>query len=232
MGAGAPTHGVHSVASRRGPCYSRSGAAPAAPSPSIAELPLLHTSPPRRLTTFSALLVMGATLACYQEKPAPADKAKSSAATAASALGLQPVPASHDTAIREIDRFALTTDGLQRLAAAKRNVSVLYSRDPGIDARMRGGTAPRNLDEMAERINAEPAMKAALQQAGLSARDYMISMVALQQAVKGYQLKQSGKLDASKVPPVVMTNINFVGAHMPEIMQTMMASGARTPPTR
>jgi len=75
-------------------------------------------------------------------------------------------------------------------------------------------------------------MKSALQQAGLSARDYMISMVALQQAVKGFQLKQSGKLDASKVPPVVMANINFVGAHMPEIMQTMMASGARTPPTR
>lgn len=198
--------------------------------PFIAGLLLLHISPVRRLATFCALLAAGGTLACYQEKPAA--HTDSTRSGAASAVELQPVPASHDTAIREIDRFALTTDGLQRLAAAKRNVSALYTRDPGVDARMRGGIAPKNLDEMVARIEGEPGMRSALQQAGLSARDYMISMVALQQAVKGYQLKQSGKLDASRVPPVVMANINFVGAHMPEIMQTMMASGARTPPTR
>ena len=230
MGAGAPqitapaplrAAAAHAILGRT-PCSRRI--------PFFAGLLLLHISPVRRLATFCALLAIGGTLACYQEKPAVhADSARSSAA---SAVELQPVPASHDTAIREIDRFALTTDGLQRLAAAKKNVSALYARDPGVDARMRVGTAPKNLDEMVARIEGEPGMKSALQQAGLSARDYMISMVALQQAVKGFQLKQSGKLDASKVPPVVMANINFVGAHMPEIMQTMMASGARTPPTR
>lgn len=184
----------------------------------------------RRLATFGTLLLVGGTLACYQEKPAP--RADSAQPSGTAALGLQPVPATHDTAIREIDRFELTADGLKRLAAAKRNVSALYARDPGVDARLRGTTTPRNLDEMTARIKAEPGMRDALQQAGMSPRDYMISMVALQQAVKGYQLKMTGKLDASRVPPVVMTNINFVGAHMPEIMQTMMASGARTPPTR
>lgn len=198
--------------------------------PFISELPLLHTSSVRRLATFGTLLAISGTLACYQDKPAPrADRARSSGITS---LGLQPVPATHDTAIREIDQFPLTSDGLRRLATAKRSVSALYVRDPGVDARMRGTTAPKNLDEMVERINAEPGMRDALKQAGLSPRDYMVSMVALQQAVKGYQLKMERKLDASRVPPVVMTNINFVGAHMPEIMQTMMASGTQTPPPR
>jgi hypothetical protein len=44
--------------------------------------------------------------------------------------------------------------------------------------------------------------------------------------MKGYQLKAVGKLDASKVPPVIMGNINFVGSHMPEIMGSV-TGGAR-----
>jgi hypothetical protein len=188
----------------------------------------------RRLAAFSSLLAIACTLACYQEKPPAAASASTTADTAhpgaSNTVGLQPLPASHDTAIREIDKFVINTEALQKLAAAKRNVSALYARDPGVDARMRGKTAPRDLNEMVERIDAEPGMKTALQQAGLSARDYMISMVALQQAVKGYQLKATGKLDVSRVPPVVMSNIDFVGSHMGEIMQTMMASGARTTP--
>lgn len=207
-------------------------AALAAQLPSTPELPLLHTSAVRRLSVFASLLAIGCALACYQDKPVAASasaKADSTHPSASTTVGLQPLPASHDTAIREIDQFVLNSGALQRLAAAKRNVSALYAKDPGVDARMRGKVAPRNLDEMVERIDAEPGMKSALQQAGLSARDYMISMVALQQAVKGYQIKQTGKLDVSRVPPVVMSNINFVGSHMGEIMQTMMASGARTP---
>lgn len=193
----------------------------------LTERPLLQTSSVRRLASFGALLALGGTLACYQETPAP--RAQSGQSAGVASLGLQPLPASHDTAIREIDRFELTTEALQRLAAAKRNVSALYARDPGIDARMRGTAAPKNLDEMAARIDADPGMRDAMKQAGLTARGYMVSMVALQQAVKGFQLKTTGKLDTSKVPPTVMANINFVATHMPEIMQMMMASGPRAP---
>lgn len=198
--------------------------------PLIAELPLLQTSSARRLVTVSALLALVGTLACYQDTPAP--RANSAKPGDVAALNLQPLPASHDTAIREIDKFALSSDALQKIAAAKRNVSALYARDPSVDARMRGTTPPRSFDEMVARINAERGMHDALQQAGLTARDYMLSMVALQQAIKGYQLKATGKLDASRVPPVVMANIDFVGSHMPEIMQMMMGPGARTPPAR
>jgi hypothetical protein len=171
-----------------------------------------------------ALLALGGTIACYQEKaPTHADTGS---------YGLTRDSSAHDSTSREIEAFQLTTDGLKRLAAAKRNVSALYARDSGVDARMRGGVAPKNLDEMTERINSEPGMRSALEQAGLSARDYMLTMVALEGAVKGYQLKVSGRLDSSRVPPPVMANINFVGAHMPEVMQVVMASGQRKAPTR
>lgn len=183
----------------------------------------------RHLVALGALLVLGSTYACYQEKPP--NHAESAKAGATPSYSLTRDPAALDSTSREITAFQLTTDALQRLTAAKRNVSALYARDAGVESRMRGSTAPKNLDEMAERINSEPEMRSALEQAGLSAHDYMISMIALQGAVKGYQLKALGKLDTSKVPPPVMANINFVGAHIPAVMQTMMPSGIRKPPT-
>jgi len=142
-------------------------------------------------------------------------------------MGLERDSTAHDSAGREIDSYRLTSESLQRLAAAKRNVSALYARDPSVDGRMRGTSAPKTLDEMTKRIDSEPGMHSALEQAGLSAREYMISMVALQGAVKGYQLKAAGKLDTTRVPATVLANIDFVGSHMPEVMQTIMASGTR-----
>jgi hypothetical protein len=207
-------------------CILGSTAAPAAP-PFIAELPLLHTSIVRHLAACATLLVFGGTLACYQERaPSHADSAR---AGTVGSLGLVRDSSARDSASREIDDYRLTSDALQRLAAAKRNVSALYARDPSVDGRMRGTSAPKTLDEMTARINSEPGMKAALQQAGLSARDYMISMVALQGAIKGYQLKTTGKLDTTRIPPTVMANIDFVGTHMSDVMQTIMASGTRKP---
>lgn len=196
--------------------------------PSIIELPLLHTSIVRHFAACATLLVLGGALGCYQERPpSHADTTRAGSGS----YGLRHDSTARDSATREIDDYQLTTDALQRLAAAKRNVSALYARDPSVDGRMRGPSAPKTLDEMAERINSEPGMRSALQQAGLSAREYMISMVALQGAIKGYQLKTSGKLDTSRVPPAVLANIDFVGAHMPEVMQTITASGTRKPST-
>ncbi len=60
-------------------------------------------------------------------------------------------------------------------------------------------------------------MHAALQHAGMSGKDFLLTSIALQQAMKGFQLKSMGKLDESKVPPVVKANIVFVGSHMQEL---------------
>ena len=72
-------------------------------------------------------------------------------------------------------------------------------------------------------------MHAALEHAGISGRDFLLTSIALQQAMKGFQLKAMGKLDTSKVPPVVLENIGFVGAHIKDLMGTITAGAPRRP---
>jgi hypothetical protein len=197
----------------------------------ILEHPLQPSSASRRLSTFATLLVVACALACYQEKAPPkATVTASDAAVAAVAaatptgsasLGLQPVPATHDTAIREVDSFQLTPEVLKRWAVVKHAMDSIHLVDPDVEKRIRGTTPAKSLSDAAARFDAEPVTHKALVESGMSAHDFLLSSVALQQAMRGFQLKQTGKLDQSRVPPVVLGNINFIGTHMPEMMQIM-----------
>jgi hypothetical protein len=202
-------------------------------SPFISELPLQHSSAARRLATFGALVTAGCALACYQDKPPQSAKgaqtASASPSTSGAQLGLQPVPATHDTALREIDKFQLTAQGLHQWTQAKHALDSLHTTNPEIEERMKAATPPRTVDEAGKRFDGEPRMHAALQQSGISGKDFLLTSIALQQAMKGYQLKAMGKLDESKVPPAVMGNINFVGTHMPEIMGSIGGGAGRRP---
>ena len=137
------------------------------------------------------------------------------------------MPATHDTAIREIDTFRLTSEKLQRWMAAKHALDSLHSTHPEVEAHIREGGRPKNVDEAGKRFDDEPSMHAALEHAGTSGRDFLLTSIALQQAMKGFQLKAMGKLDASKVPPVVLENIGFVGAHIKDLMGTITAGAPR-----
>jgi hypothetical protein len=74
---------------------------------------------------------------------------------------------------------------------------------------------------MGARLEAEPKLGNALRQAHTDGHTYMLTTIALQQAIHGYQLKQTGKLNATKVPPVVMSNIDYISGHLPQLMQAM-----------
>jgi hypothetical protein len=206
------------------------------------EHPLQPSSASRRLATFTTLLGAACALACYQEKAPPSTSAAASASAASPAapsaaspsagsasLGLQPVPATHDTAIREVDNFPLNSEVLQRWAVVKRTMDSLHLVDPDVEKRIRGTTPAKSLADAAARFEAEPATHKALAQSGMSAHDFLLSSVALQQAMRGFQLKQTGKLDQSRVPPVVMANINFIATHMPEMMAIMAGVPQRRP---
>ncbi|MEP7066207.1 MAG: hypothetical protein ABI889_09265 [Gemmatimonadota bacterium] len=201
---------------------------------SLSELTLQHSFAIRRLTTFGALVTAGCALACYQDKPPQSAKGSQTTATTRSAdsgaqLGLQPIPATHDTALREIDTFALTSQRLQQWTVAKHGLDALHSTNPEIEERMKAETPPKTVDEAGKRFEAEPKMHEAFQKAGISGKDFLLTSIALQQAMKGFQLKSLGKLDASKVPPVIMQNINFVGSHMPELLGAVAGGPQRRP---
>jgi hypothetical protein len=199
------------------------------------ELPLQHSFAARRLATFGVLVAVSCALACYQDKPpqsASGARAASSASPSSDSgaqLGLQPVPATHDTAIREIDTFRLTSERLQRWTVAKHALDSLHATHPEVEAHIRAGGRPKNVDEAGKRFDDEPAMHAALARAGTSGKDFLLTSIALQQAMKGFQLKAMGKLDASKVPPVVMENIAFVGSHIKDLMGSITAGAPRRP---
>ena len=203
--------------------------------PLLAEPPLQHSTHhphTRRLACFAILLAAGSALACYQDKPPTAKAAQTSASTSESGsatLDLQPVPATHDTAIREIDQFRLTQQGFQQWTQAKHALDSLHATNPEIEARMKAATPPKTVEEAGKRFDEEPKMRAALQQSGLTGKNFLLTSIAMQQAMKGYQLKALGKLDQSKVPPAIMSNINFVATHMPEIMGSMSGVVQRRP---
>jgi hypothetical protein len=202
--------------------------------PITCELPLHHSFAARRLATFGALVTLAFALACYQDKPPQSASGTRATSTPASPdsgaqLGLQPVPATHDTAVREIDTFRLTSEKLQRWTAAKHALDSLHSTHPEVEAHIRSGGRPKNVDDAGKRFDDEPSMHAALQHAGTNGRDFLLTSIALQQAMKGFQLKAMGKLDASKVPPVVLENISFVGSHIKELMGTITAGAPRRP---
>ena len=190
----------------------------------------------RRVATFGALVTVACALACYQDKPAQASgaQARSSASPSSDSgaqLGLQPVPATHDTSIREIDTFRLTSERLQRWTAAKHALDSLHSTHPEVEAHIRAGGRPKNVEEAGKRFDDEPAMHVALQHAGTNGKEFLLTSIALQQAMKGFQLKAMGKLDASKVPPVILENITFVSTHIKELMGSITAGAPqrRTP---
>jgi hypothetical protein len=147
----------------------------------------------------------------------------------ASGLGLQPLPATHDTALREVDNFALTPEVVQRWTVAKRSLDSITATDPDVVKRLRAGAAPSGIGEMGARLEAEPKLGNALKQAHTDGHTYMLTTIALQQAIHGYQLKQTGRLNTVKVPPVVMANIEYISGHLPQLMQAMGGPGRGLP---
>ncbi len=174
----------------------------------------------RRLATFCVLLSIGSALACYGDKPGTTPRGPQTAEGAAG-LGLQPLPATHDTALREVDNFALSPEVVQRWAVAKQSLDSITATDPDVVKRLKAQGPPSGIGEMGSRLEAEPKLGNALKQAHMDGHTYMLTTIALQQAIHGYQLKQTGKLNAMKVPPVVMANIEYISGHLPQLMQAM-----------
>lgn len=182
-----------------------------------------------RLVTFGLALSIGSALACYSDKPGTTTAKGRQTPGGASGLGLQPLPATHDTALREVDNFALTPDLIQRWSVAKQGLDSITAANPEIVKRLRAEGVPSGIGEMGRRIEAEPMLGSALKRAHIDGHTYMLTTIALQQAIHGYQLKQTGKLSTLKVPPVIMANIDYVSGHLPQIMQAMRGPSKNLP---
>jgi hypothetical protein len=197
--------------------------------PPIPFIMSLQSFASHRLVIVCLALSIGSALACYTDKPGTTAATSPQTPGGASGLGLQPLPATHDTALREVDNFALTPDVIQRWSVAKQSLDSITAANPDIVKRLKAQGVPSGIGEMGRRIEADPSLGGVLKRAHIDGHTYMLTTIALQQAIHGYQLKQTGKLSTLKVPPVIMSNIDYVSAHLPQIMQAMRGPNKTLP---
>jgi hypothetical protein len=152
--------------------------------------------------------------------PAPAP---SSGATApAPNLGLVPLPdMPPDTAAGLLKQFELTLPKLEKWAKAQSALNVLTKQNPQMLPRLQAQAAPKTLDQMIAMIGSEPKIRAALKQNGSTPRDYVLTMIAMQQAMQGYARVAEGKPLPNDLPPATAANIVFVQKNMPAIQQVL-----------
>lgn len=144
--------------------------------------------------------------------PAPAP------AGAPDPVGLVPLP--EDKAAKEAVAYRLTIPDLQRWSRAQTAVDAAIADHPDAFASIKQNP-PRTLDEMIAVIGGQPVIAAALKRSGMTAHDYVLTMVAMNQAIEGYQRKAAGQQLPPNLPPALAANIALVEQNAPLIQQIL-----------
>jgi hypothetical protein len=107
---------------------------------------------------------------------------------------------------QEINSYVLTDAGLARYAKAVQALGALSKQGSG-DCEDSDDDSSKSLDQMVAKLNSRPGVKAALQGAGMTPREYIVfSMSIFQTGMATWALGQPG----GKLPPgLSMANVNF-----------------------
>ena len=122
-----------------------------------------------------------------------------------------------DADSQEITRYTLTEAGLAKYTKASQNLAALPGGAPGCANDDDSDSDSNSIAELAGKLDASPAAKAAVQSAGMTSREYVVfSMSLLQSGLAAWGLSQPG----GKLPPGVnKANVDFVNSHGPQIDQ-------------
>lgn len=142
---------------------------------------------------------------------------------AASSSGASTASASNgDDIVGALASYKLNESNVNKFIAVSQNLRQIAKQHPEYmkDLEAKQGQAdPRTLDDMVQRLNSIPPMKAALSQAGFSAKDYTLTMFSLMSAGMVYQMRKQGLMKADTALPASTNadNVAFIAAH-PEIL--------------
>lgn len=171
---------------------------------------------------YASLLVVTATalFGCSNnDKPVVDHPAGSAAAEAATA----PAPAAaHLAAVdeRALASFRLTSDNVAKATRASENIAQAITNNPQFATTLEqqadhNGDA-QNLQDVVDRISSLPPMRTAIEDAGISPRDFVLVMFATMQAGMADAFAKQGQ--ATKIPASIPKgNIDFVSKHGAEI---------------
>lgn len=117
-----------------------------------------------------------------------------------------PSQAQVDRDTQEINSYVLTDAGLARYSKAIAALGSIAKKMSGDCEDDDDGDA-QSIDQIVAKLNAKPGVKAALQSAGMTPREYIVfSMSVFQAGFASWGLSQAG----GKLPPgVSMANVNF-----------------------
>jgi hypothetical protein len=120
--------------------------------------------------------------------------------------------AAQDQDTQEINRYVLTAAALAKYESAVEKLRPLSSQIADCDDE---GDGAGSIGEMVARIDRVPAAKAAIQLAGLTAREYVVfTFATFQTAMAAWALEQPG----GKLPPgVSQANVDFYKTHRARI---------------
>lgn len=166
-----------------------------------------------------AVLVVVSVAAC--NKPA----ADAPAAPAASTVAPPAAPATVAAAQTQgdIDTFDLTMDNVDRMLKAQVAIGAAAKADPTLDPAM--NISEENDAQYVARLEATPALKHAIESAGMSVHDYAYTAQSLVGTMMAVGAVEAGQL--KEIPEGVNPrNAEFIKAHGAEIQKKMEALGA------
>jgi hypothetical protein len=155
-------------------------------------------------------------------EPAVLDSAMTPAEAAKVAEGM---PTKGPVEVASLSDYRLTMPKIRQLVQGGQAIAALQARRPELRDSMRINTMDPNL--VYQRLNSIPDARAAVESAGLSAREYTVAMAALIQAAMVHEMRRAGR---DPQVPVNEANVTFVGENWEEI-QTVMRAAAPRPPT-
>lgn len=174
----------------------------------------------RWLSLLALALALGA---CSDDRPADTAAAPAPAASEAATSTPADAPAGTGELADLTGEIALDKARLDRYFAALASLGALVKQDPSLEQFEMGDS--ETTDQFVARIEAEPRIRAALAEAGMSAREYARTSEALVASMFAVGMLEAGAI--KELPPEAnKANVEFVKAHMAEIESRMKALGA------
>jgi hypothetical protein len=159
------------------------------------------------------------------DRSAATDSAAGAPATSVAAAGSSKV----EEDLKDVAKYRLTMDKMDKWIQAQRN---LFQKAKNMSPAEREGAMVSNdanasLDEMVANVDRSPIMKSAINEAGLSAREYTVFSVALFQAMMAESVLQMRPKDNQdslvREMKASMENVRFIRDNKAEITRKHQA---------
>jgi transposase-like protein len=155
-----------------------------------------------------------------------ADSSDDDNAPEVSAAGVPDVASGSDDAeTRELARYQLTMDKVRKMSVAAEKLKQLEREHPEL-AKQRDTASSKemelSIDEIEARVERMPAARKAIEDAGLTVREYAVATLVFLQAMVGQMMIQQGQSPDSVARELGMNpaNLRFVKEHEAELAKT------------